>query len=149
MIKRKKPLKRSSPPRRSTTPTRKTRVKPVNRKRKASEFKRAYGSKERVAWVKARPCEACNVIGYSENAHLLGNGGAGRKGHHTTIGALCGPRPAAHDFVWPGCHSLYDEHRSSFDQIFPDFDPELVAGETCLAWDAHCARVSQERTPND
>lgn len=141
MIRRKKPLQRSSPPKRSS------RVKNVNRRRKAKEFARAYGSKERVTWVKARPCEACNVIGYSGNAHLLGNGGAGRKGRHTTIGALCGPRPAAHDFVWPGCHSLYDEHRSSFNQIFPDFDPELVAGETCLAWDEHCARISREHTP--
>lgn len=53
------------------------RIKPVNRKRRASEFERAYGSKERVAWIQAQP----SVVSGERpcvNAHVR-NGGAGRK----------------------------------------------------------------------
>lgn len=124
---------------------RKTPVKKVNRKRKQSAFARQYGSKERVAFVKSLPCAACGVIGFSENAHLLGNDGAGRKGPYTSIGPLCGrirtyaignPTVQRH---WAyielrGCHQLYDEHRDVFTLFYPTFNAERVATDTEAAW---------------
>ena len=76
MIQRRKPIRRSP-------------VRKVNPKRKASEFARCYGSKARVAFVKALPCAACGRQGQSENAHAFGDG-AGRKGPYTAILPLCG-----------------------------------------------------------
>lgn len=126
-----------NPPRcrvkRHTRIERKTRLKPVNRKRKQSAFARQYGSKARVAWVKSLPCAACGVTGFSENAHLLGNDGAGRKGPYTEIGPLCSTRFLA------GCHAMYDTQRSAFNICFPTFNAERVAAETEAAWAARWA----------
>ena len=96
------------------------------KKRKPSEFARIYGSKERVEFIKSLPCAACLAVGFSQNAHLLGNGGAGRKKSYTTVGPLCG-----------GCHEQYDEHRWAFNIVFPDFDPIKVSAETETAWLAY------------
>ena len=81
-----------------------TPVKKVNRKRRAESFKRCYGSKARVAWVKTWPCFLCGTRP-SENAHTQ-NGGMGRKADYTTIVPLCHTHHArldAHeidDFAW-------------------------------------------------
>lgn len=56
---------------------RKRKVKKVNKKRRVSEWARAYGSKARVEWIKAQPSVASG-LGPCVNAHVK-NGGAGRK----------------------------------------------------------------------
>lgn len=110
---------------------RRTPVKKRNNKRHKAEFARTYGSKERCDFISRLPCAACGVVGYSENAHLLGNGGMGRKAGYETIGPLCGGTPAR---PFLGCHALYDEKRHQFDWLFPNFDPVQVADETEGLW---------------
>jgi hypothetical protein len=66
----------------------------VNRKRKVSEFARVYGSRQRVAWVKRRPCLVANdeCRQYAiENAHVTDDGtkGMGRKSGYRCIAPLC------------------------------------------------------------
>ncbi len=137
-MKPRKPIKRSSPPRRSTTPTRKTPVKPVNRKRRASEFARAYGSKERVAWVKALGCllRSHNCNGPIDNAHTA-TSGTGRKAGAGMIIPLCRYH-----------HQRFDEYMWPFnDEAYRDA-MKIHAYQIDQNWHAHCARVSQERTPN-
>ena len=66
-----------------------SRLRARNPKRKQSEWQRAYGSKARVAWVKAQPCVVGqHCAGPIENAHTA-NGGMGRKGDADTIVPLC------------------------------------------------------------
>lgn len=67
--------------------------KPKAKKRTENDYARIYGSRERVAWVQAQPCIACNRIP-SENAHTR-SGGTGRKADYTQIVPLCRP-----------CHTL-------------------------------------------
>src|SRR5690606_1527017 len=78
---------------------RKSRVNPVNRKRRAREFARCYGSPERVIAMKFRPCDGCGRVpspdAPNENAHTEG-GGAGRKAGWETLVTLC-----------PECHRLW------------------------------------------
>ncbi len=76
-------------------------VKRVNVKRKASEFARCYGSRERVKWVKSLGCDMCGLRP-SENAHTVTDG-MGRKAGYETIVPLC----RLH-------HQNYDEHRGVF-----------------------------------
>jgi hypothetical protein len=87
------------------------RLRARNPKRYAANLRRAYDSPERRAWVKTLPCVGCGVVGYSENAHVCGNDGAGRKGAATTIAPLCHDR-----FDVVGCHRKYDEHKPPFDR---------------------------------
>lgn len=101
---RKAVINRTSAPKRSG---------PVKaKKRSASEFARIYGSKERVAWVKALHCFACECVspfigqvtaGRCHNAHTE-TGGMGRKADANTIIPLC----ASH-------HRRYDEHKKPFE----------------------------------
>ena len=97
-------MKRKTPLPRSTKRLTRSPVKRVNAARKAREFARTYGSKERVAFVKSLPCAICSVIGYSENAHVHGKSGLGRKGDYITILPLCRPNNVSPS----GCHRLYD-----------------------------------------
>lgn len=86
MIARKTPLRRAGPMARGARP------KPVNRKRRASAWQHAFGSRARVRYVTTLPCAACGYCGAypRQNAHTA-NGGLSRKGHCTTIIPLCGP----------------------------------------------------------
>src|SRR4051794_28169993 len=88
----------------------------------ADAFARSFLSLERVGFVKARPCAACGIRGHSENAHLLGNDGARRRGPYTEIGPLCGwhrdPRGSG---KLVSCHRLYDTERWKFNARFPSF----------------------------
>jgi len=68
---------------------RRVRVNAVNHARKDREFIRAYGSADRVAFVRSQPCVACGRTP-SENAHTRG-GGAGRKGDARFVAPLCHP----------------------------------------------------------
>lgn len=74
---------------RHVAPKRSSRVKNVNRRRKAKEWKRAYGSKERVAFVASLPClvDGCTATP-CENAHTRGEG-ASRKAGFALIVPLC------------------------------------------------------------
>jgi hypothetical protein len=121
-LERKTPLKRGG------------RLKPVNRKRRTSEFARCYHSKERVAFVKSLPCACCtDRLTGCDNAHTR-NGGAGRKGDYTTIVPLCrGAR---------GCHRLHHDHGwSRLDVLrktigLPPVDWEREAARTQDLWEA-------------
>lgn len=83
---------------------------PMTRKRRPkSETLRIYGDEDRRAWIKSLPCAGCGVVGFSENAHVCGNAGAGRKANADTIAPLCRDRPGV-----TGCHTLYDQHKRPF-----------------------------------
>ncbi len=122
---------------------------PMKKKKpSAKETTRSMGTKARRKFVASLPCAACGVVGYSVNAHLLGNGGMGRKKDHTTIGPLCGPRPNRYSrkLIFEGHHRLYDEDRRAFDLDQPTFNAERVAAETEAKWLAHLAGGLPERT---
>jgi hypothetical protein len=91
MLRQRKPLKRGKPLPRATKPLgRSQRVKATNPRRKRSEFARCYGSRARVAFVKALPCVVrnCAQVTRSDNAHV-GNGGMGRKADARHIVPIC------------------------------------------------------------
>lgn len=83
-------LTRRTPLTRTPMPRGRTRVKPVNRKRRGKEWLRAYGSPERVAFVKSLPCIASPYVcaGVIQNAHVRG-GGASRKADADQIVPAC------------------------------------------------------------
>ena len=64
------------------------RVKPINAKRRTSEFARAYHSKAYVRHVKAMPCYACGQAGETDAAHGE-TGGMGYKAGWETLLPLC------------------------------------------------------------
>lgn len=88
-------MKTRKPLRRSTTPIkRKTRVRPINRKRKAKTFARAYGGSARAEFVKGMACIVGRIQEYPKcwgdmvNAHIKGDG-AGRKADARFCVPLC------------------------------------------------------------
>lgn len=113
---------------------------------------RIYGPPERIALVKSLPCAACGIVGYSENAHVLGNGGMGRKSDYQTVAPLCGPHPfhsrilvtAFPDQGHVGCHRLFDVHREEFTRQFPNFNAEQAAADTERKWLAVASRTRGE-----
>lgn len=139
------PIARTSPPKKSVTKiaakkiARKEKPKSVNAKRALATFKRVYGSKERVEWVKAQPCCWCGLEGYTQNAHTEGDGGS-RKADAKTIAPLCGPHPSTTplNVLVDGCHQLYD-HR---DPPFDDEDVRKVVRDLALDTDRLWQRVS-------
>lgn len=84
------PLKRAKPMAKASRPiARKAKVKARNRKRHSREWVRAYGSQDRVKFVKSLPCVVTGCGNApSENMHT-GTGGAGRKGDADTIVPAC------------------------------------------------------------
>lgn len=119
------------PPRRHRL--KRSAVKPRNAARKRREFARAYGSRERVEWVKSLPCAACGVVGFSENAHVA-SGGAGRKADASQIVPLCGPHYCPPDFSFIGCHAMYDRRIPPFDIIVKRGEVLAAADRTEAAW---------------
>ncbi len=125
---------RSRGERRSTF-IKRTRIK--KRSRKPSETLRIYGSPARRKWIKTLPCSACGVVGYSEGAHVLGNGGMSRKADYDTQAPLCGLRFIYSEratTMYIGCHRVFDEMRWEFDRRFPHFSPEQAAFDCVQAW---------------
>lgn len=115
------------------------KIKPKHRK--ASEFKRIYGSKARVEWVKAQPCAWCGLYGVdprcggiSENAHTE-NEGLSRKGHYTTI------VPLGHFH-----HTQYDNYKIPFDTIPARVLMKVLAGRTEQRWLEHQSQHQLKRT---
>lgn len=139
-----KPIPRVSPKKASKGFQWPKRSRIKKKPRKLSETLRIYGSKARRDFVRGLPCAACGVGGYSVQAHVLGNGGTGRKADADTIAPLCGQRPDGRkpgNFYYTGCHFLFDEMPWEFKPRFPDFDPGKAAADTQAAWIAH----SQEK----
>jgi len=96
-MKRSKPLRRT--PLRPAPGQPPRGRKPIKRKKRpAGEFARIYGSKARVAWIKALGCVICGAVP-ADNAHTVG-GGTGYKAGYETIVPLCREH-----------HRAYDEHR--------------------------------------
>lgn len=95
------------------------RRSPLKRKpRKPSEFKRIYGSRARVAWVKRQPCIVTTGVcaGPIENAHIV-TGGMGRKADADQIVPLCNRHH----------HNLHGLGRESFERLY------LVSLAACAA----------------
>jgi hypothetical protein len=113
------------------------RIKP-NRKRTAKTKLASSGSLARRKFIATLPCAACYVVGYSQGAHVLGNGGMGKKKGPLTIAPLCGPRPGIRA-MYPGCHWLYDNQRWQFYEINPGFHAERAAEQTEQAYQHHLA----------
>lgn len=98
--------------------------------RSVSEFARIYGSRARVAWIKAQPCVACGRVGQSENAHTE-SGGMGRK--------------ADAEFIVPLC--ILDHRRIHAWGVLT-FEARYaihLRGRTLKQWAAHFAAEWQER----
>lgn len=143
-LRRKTPLKKQSAkalasPGTKTGRMRRSSVKPRNAKRRASEFARCYGSKERVVFVRSLPCLACIGIaplllftahGPSDNAHTV-SGGKGRKADADTIVPLCRNH-----------HQRYDEHRAPFDVREIREALQRDAAKIEALWQRECARRS-------
>lgn len=111
---------------------RKARVNPVNRKRRAKSFARAYGSGDRVEFINTLPCGVRNreCDGAIENAHIEG-GGTSYK--------------ADADRVVPMCHHhhvgvLHSVGRDSFEARY-GVDLSALAATTDALWRSHCARM--------
>ncbi len=131
--------KRRAPLRSSGPPERRTRVKPVNRKRKAANVKRAYGPVERREWMKRQSCFACGltrgiVFGTEVeivSAHIV-TGGTGRKADaHLTV-PLC-EREDGH-----GCHQLQHQFGWGYlTHLNTKAKREAAAATTEAAWQAH------------
>lgn len=107
---------------RSTTP-------PKQKSRKASEFARIYGSKERVTWVKQQPCVVAKngyvaCYGIIHNHHVK-NGGQGRKADARFIVPLC-------ERHHTGLHVC---GRQTFESL-TNVHLETAAASTELAWQA-------------
>jgi hypothetical protein len=99
-----------------------TPIKRVNKARKAKEFRRTYGSKDRVEFVKALPCSVLGCLATpSDNAHITGDG-AGRKADADTCIPLC---RAHHDEFDAGHETFAAKYR---------FDAVYHAHLTELAW---------------
>lgn len=115
-------------------------LRKVNKKRAGSEFARCYHSRARQKWVNLLPCSACNIWGHSQNAHVEGPDGAGRKKGYKTIAPLCTVRFAGEGGVevWPGCHHLLDEQPEKFRRLFPEFNAKRAARATEKRWLAFC-----------
>jgi hypothetical protein len=107
-------------------PPRKSRIPRVNRQRKSKNWTRAYGSVERVLFVRSLPCVMCGAVP-SENAHIE-TGGMGRKADYTKIVPLC---KSGHD-AFHVYGRDYFKHRSYLDL-------EAAAAETEARWRAHLA----------
>ena len=102
-----------------------SRLNPVNRKRKAKNWARAYGSAAFVQWISRLPCWACNYAGPSprQAAHTI-SGGMGRKADANTIIALCGV-----------CHAK--QHQSGWLAIgMCEESRQRAAAQTQAIWEA-------------
>jgi hypothetical protein len=99
-----------------------------NAKRQAKQFARAYGSEERVSWMKRQRCLTCGDHGPCENSHLRSRAGMGRKGNAEKTIPQCKP-----------CHDLYPR-RSKWRARFPHWtDEKLEAAAAVIEarWQEH------------
>lgn len=141
-----KRLSQLSGPQRKTIPKRSKPIVKINRRRKLSEFARAYGSKQRVAWVRQQGCVVCAVVSpiakllkvkqsqVVDNAHTA-TGGMGYKAGYETIVPLCRKDHIAFDQrIWP----LNSEKNREW--------IKAQAAQTQQRWLLHCGRVGIDPT---
>jgi hypothetical protein len=121
-------LSRSTPLRSRSSLTRRTKVKNTNRRRRAKEFARAYGSEERVEFVRNLPCIVCGSRP-SENAHIV-TGGMGRKADYQLI------VPLSSD-----CHAMAHAKGMSWLEVERGIDLELAAACTEAAWQSYSSNL--------
>lgn len=94
-----------------------------NRKRHTREWIRAYGSEERVRWVKSFPCTVSDCpVGRIENAHIFG-AGLSRKADASEIVPLC----------WYHHARLHQMGRRAFELNY-SVDLKQAAVETEARW---------------
>jgi hypothetical protein len=123
-----KPLPKVKPPR---------GIAKKNKARAAEEFTRTFGSRARQKWVRLQNCAACNAWGFSENAHVLGNDGASRRGSYKGIAPLCGVRPwkvEGISAIYEGCHTLSHRDPAEFRARYPEFSAKKAAAMTERNW---------------
>jgi hypothetical protein len=108
-------------------------VNKVNKARKKLDDVRVYGPIPRRKLVSLGPCSACGADALCDNAHVLGNDGAGRKGSYKGIAPLCRPRPAL-GTIYEGCHAFSHRNPDAFRALFPDWNPKRAAAETERRW---------------
>ena len=93
---------------------------------RGKEWKRVYGSKERVQWIARQRCVFCGD-GPCENAHVT-NGGMGRK--------------AGYAWIIPACHRCHTEldHGIGKRAMERKYDCNLreLAGRTDERWEGNC-----------
>lgn len=114
-------LKRRTSLPRSTRPIRKTRLKP--KARSAAEFRRIYGSRARVSWVKSLHCLVSWCREQPSENHHIENGGTGRKADFDKIVPMC---LMHHD-------QYHDIGRESFERVY-HLDLRIQAAETERLW---------------
>jgi hypothetical protein len=115
-----------TPLRRKSSLSRVSRIPRVNRERKSKNWIRAYGSVERVEWVKQQGCVVCGRIP-SLNAHTI-TGGTGRKADAKYIIPLCALDHAVLHIVGRAC----------FEAEY-GINLESLAAEYESRWRAHLA----------
>ena len=112
-----------------TSPLRRKRALAThNRKRRPTEWQRAYHSTARVEWVKAQRCVAFwhGCVGPIQNCHVV-TGGMGRKADYTAI--------------VPGCahhHAEMHQGVQSFQRKY-GIDLEAEAARVAALWEAQTA----------
>ena len=105
----------------------------VNKARKKLDDIRVYGPIARRKLVSMGPCQACGADALCDNAHVLGNDGAGRKGNFKGIAPLCRPRPEG-SMIYEGCHAFSHRDPAGFRARFPDWNPRKAARATQRTW---------------
>lgn len=118
---------------RSTKPLTRGPVKSVNRTRRNREWLRAFGSAERVEFVRSLPCIAAHARdcdGDVENTHTVG-GGMGRRSDAENIVPCC--RRHHHEMHSVGA-AIFAMHRA--------VNLRACAAETEAAWLAYQGRVA-------
>lgn len=113
-------------------------LKKINRARKSADDLRVYGPPARRKLVSLGPCSCCGADVLCDNAHVLGNDGAGRKQGYKSIAALCRPHTGAaliaSDLVYEGCHAFSHRDPAGFRRAYPDFNPAKAARLTEKRW---------------
>lgn len=112
-----------------------SRVRPRNPRRRQSEWTRAYGSRDRVAFVASLPCLVTTCAApKSENAHTE-SGGTGRKADADTIVPLCQTHHR-------DLHQYGPSHFATAHRITPQMLQD-AARATEIAWRAHCGEYGE------
>ena len=116
-------------------------LKKVNRARKKLDDERVYGPPARRKFVTLGPCAACGSTELCDNAHVLGNDGAGRKQGYKSIAPLCRPRLEAWGdasrggiVTYEGCHAFSHRDPAGFRAKYPAFNPAKAARFTEKRW---------------
>ena len=128
-------MKRSGPPRRSRPMARSGRIKAKPRSKTA--FERVYGGLARVQWMQQQRCAFCGRFPTdeepSENMHVTGSGGMGRKADAHTIVPACA---RCHDESHHGIRSFCAKRgitRETLAAMAMDYDARWrrLQGEDC------------------